>query len=138
DRDGEARRARHDLRYWRDGPPFSRPGVGRTQGYELLPVPERSAEWVKRLSTEVGWSVAHQPERSRRVFRLLVANRLAHAEGAKRRAREAPGSKRDDRSLTERCKKRKRARPLTTSTTSRSSRVLAWTENPHSACGRCP
>jgi hypothetical protein len=80
DHDSDARRARHDLRYWREGPPLSRPGVGRTQGYELLPLPERSAEWVKRLSTEVGWSAAQEPQRSRRILRLIIANRLAHAD----------------------------------------------------------
>jgi hypothetical protein len=80
DRDAVARRMRHDLRYWREGPPLRRPNVASTQGYERLPLPERSAEWVKRLSTEVNWSTSREPERSRRILRLLIVNRLAHAD----------------------------------------------------------
>jgi hypothetical protein len=80
DGDAVARRMRHDLRYWREGPPLRRPNVASTQGYERLPLPERSAEWVKRLSTEIGWSTACEPDRSRRILRLLIANRLAHAD----------------------------------------------------------
>jgi len=49
-----------------------------TQGYEHLPFPERSTEWIRRFWTEVGWSSAQEPERSRRILRLLIANRLTH------------------------------------------------------------
>jgi hypothetical protein len=80
DGDAVARRMRHDLRYWREGPPLRRPHIASTQGYERLPLPERSAEWMQRLSNEASGFSAHEPERSRHILRLLIANRLAHAD----------------------------------------------------------
>ncbi len=80
DRDTVARRMRHDLRYWREGPLCNDRMSPEHKVTSFSPCRSGGAEWARRVSTEVGWYSAQEPERSRRVLRILVANCLAHAD----------------------------------------------------------